>query len=314
VGVSSSLYKVGAMSVGSASDIKLLDVASGDPFPSAPSGSVLLSSAPLSWRGIIVEWHRLAPQELPEHYIDCYGLSISTSPRRVPFGWRNGSGPRDRFVSPGEFHLLTPGDVNAPRWSETWEEVTIVLAPRFVADVVRDGLPPERVELITQRAASDPTVAYYSEAFRAEIAQGAPRGGLYAETLAIGLTLHLLANYGVTKPRTPTPRGKLNAFQLRSVMDFIQDHLEEDVAVLTLAEKAHVSAFHFARQFRATVGLTPHQFVLRQRVQRASRLIKAGKLPLAQVAVQCGFHDQAHLTRVFRSIVGTTPGAYSRRA
>jgi AraC family transcriptional regulator len=86
------------------------------------------------------------------------------------------------------------------------------------------------------------------------------------------------------------------------------------VSLLTLADQAHVSPFHFARQFRATVGLPPHQFVLRQRVQRSLRLIKSGKLPLAQIAVESGFHDQPHFTRAFRRVLGTTPGAYSAPA
>jgi AraC family transcriptional regulator len=94
-------------------------------------------------------------------------------------------------------------------------------------------------------------------------------------------------------------------------VDFILSHLERDVSLLALAEQANVSPFHFARQFRATVGLTPHQFVLRQRVQKSVNLIKSGRLPLAQIAVESGFYDQAHFTRAFQKITGTTPASYS---
>jgi len=74
-----------------------------------------------------------------------------------------------------------------------------------------------------------------------------------------------------------------------------------------------VTPFHFARLFRATVGIPPHQFVLRQRIQKSLTLIKAGKLPLAQIAVESGFHDQPHFIRVFRRLIGTTPAKYSLR-
>jgi AraC family transcriptional regulator len=97
------------------------------------------------------------------------------------------------------------------------------------------------------------------------------------------------------------------------VVDFIETHLDEDVSLLVLARRAEVSPFHFARQFRATVGVTPHQFVLRQRVYKSVRLIKAGALPLAQIALESGFHDQPHFTRAFRKVLGTTPGRYSSR-
>jgi AraC family transcriptional regulator len=70
-----------------ASDITLVDVPTGVPFPVAHSGSVLLSSAPLGWRGIVVEWHRREPREMPEHYLLGYGLAVSTGERPISFGW-----------------------------------------------------------------------------------------------------------------------------------------------------------------------------------------------------------------------------------
>jgi len=123
----------------------------------------------------------------------------------------------------------------------------------------------------------------------------------------------LLAHYGVAKPKAPAPVGKLNAFQLRDVVDYIDAHLHEEVPLLALARQAHVSTFHFARLFRRTVGVPPHQFVLQLRVQRAINLLKAGTVSLAQIAVECGFHDQPHFTRAFRRVTGSTPAAHSRR-
>ena len=67
-----------------ASDIELVDVASGKPFPCGLSGSVLLSSVPLGWRGIIVERHRREAQELQEHYVVGHGIAVSTGDRPIP--------------------------------------------------------------------------------------------------------------------------------------------------------------------------------------------------------------------------------------
>jgi AraC family transcriptional regulator len=296
-----------------ASDIRLVDVTTGQPFPSAPAGCVLLSSAPLNWRGILVEWQRLEPQELPEHYVVGHGMSVSTGKQPIAFGWRDGKRSRDGRVNPGEFHLLTHGELNTPRWLQTFEEVSLVLEPQFVADLVRDGLPAERVEFVTQRSASDATIVRYTEAFRCELESDSPNGRLYADTLTVGFTLHLLSTYAVAKPKIPLPRGKLTAVQLRAVVDFIQSHVADDVSLAVLADQANASPFHFARQFRATVGMPPHQYVLRQRVQKSLRLINARQLPLAQIAVESGFHDQPHFIRAFRKILGMTPTVYSGR-
>jgi AraC family transcriptional regulator len=294
-----------------ASDIRLVDVASGKSFPCGPAGTVLLSSVSLGWRGITVERHRREAEELPEHYVVGHGIALSTGSCPIPFGWKDGSKWRDGKFKPGEFHLVTHGAFNTPRWFQTLDELSLVLDRGFVADVVQDGLPANRIEFEMQRSASDPTIGRYADAFRSELETPSSAGLLYADTLTVGLTLHLLSNYAVAKPKTLRPKGKLNSFQLRSVVDFIQSHLDEDVSVLVLAEQARVSPFHFARQFRATVGLSPHQYVFQQRVQKSVGLIRAGKLPLAQIAVESGFHDQSHLTRAFRKVFGTTPRKFS---
>src|SRR5262249_39257123 len=160
-------------------------------------------------------------------------------------------------------------------------------------------LPGDRIEFATQHSVADAVIARYASAFRAELSADVPIGRLYAETLTVALVLHLLAQYGVAKPKAPAPRGKLNAFQLRAVVDFVAANLSEDLSLIALAREAHVSAFHFARLFRRTVGIPPHQFVLRLRVQRAIGLMNTSTFSLAHVAAESGFHDQSHFTRAF---------------
>jgi AraC family transcriptional regulator len=302
-----SISYVNAPANGRPSELPLIDATNKNRLPHKPA---LLSSVPFGWRGIIVEWHRLKPQEIPEHYVAGHGLAVSTGVEPIPFGWIDGGRRREGRINPGEFHLLTHGELNTPRWLQPFDEISLVLDREFVAHVVREELPADRVEFATQRSTPDAIVARYAEAFRSELETNCGNGLLYADTLTIGLTLHLLSNYGIAKPKGPVPKGKLNSFQLRSVVDFVQSHLEENVSLDILAEQARVSPFHFARQFRATVGVPPHQFVLRQRIQKSIRLMKTGGLPLAQIAVEAGFHDQSHFTRSFRKVLGTTPARY----
>jgi AraC family transcriptional regulator len=291
------------------SAIQLVGLGNTKIFPSAPAGSVLFSSAPLRWHGIIFERQRLEPQDLPEHYVVGHGLTVHMGKQPIPFHWKNGR-RREGVMNPGEFHLLTDGDLNAPGWSQTLDEVSLVLDPRYVADVVGDGSVASDVGFASQRSTPDPVVGRYVEALCSELTTDSPNGLLYVDTLTIGLVLHLLTNYALAQSRVPLPRGKLSRYQLQTVVDFILSHLDHDVPLTTVAEQAHVSAFHFARQFRETVGLTPHQFVLRQRIQKSINLMRAGRLPLAQIAIECGFYDQAHFTRTFQKVTGTTPALY----
>jgi AraC family transcriptional regulator len=290
----------------------LIDAKTGRRFPAAPSGAVLRSSGPVGWRGILVEAHRLEPRELRQHSVIGHGIGVNIGADPITFGMRGGRGWRDRVINPGDSHLLTYGQVNTPRWLGTFEECSMILEPRFVADVVQDGLPAHRIEFVSQRSVADPVLAHCARTFLAELAADMPNGLLYVETITIGLVLHLLANYGVARPKVTAPRAKLNSFQLRAVVDFIQSRLADDIPLLTLAKKAHISPFHFARLFRRTVGLPPHQFVLRLRIHRAMALLRAGRMPLAQIAVACGFHDQPHFIRAFRTVTGATPTQYVR--
>src|SRR5579862_6452518 len=79
----------------------LVDAMTGARFPAAPTGSLLLSSVPLGWRGIIVEWHHLPPQELSQHHVIGHGISVNTGARPVPFGWKGCEGWRDSAINPG---------------------------------------------------------------------------------------------------------------------------------------------------------------------------------------------------------------------
>jgi AraC family transcriptional regulator len=290
----------------------LIDAKTGTLFPAAPLGGLRYTSRPLGWRGVLVESHHLEPAELSQHTVIGHGMSVNMG-ASVPFGWRGGQGWCDRHLRTGESHLLTFGELNTPRWHRTLEELSIILEPQYVANLVQDGLPADRIEFVSQRSVADSTIASCARTLRSELTGETLHGPLYVDAVIIGLILHLLANYGVAKPKVTAPRGKLSSSQLRAVIEFIRSNLADDVSLVALAGQAHLSAFHFARLFHRTVGLPPHQFVLRLRVDRAIALLRGGRMPLAQIALACGFHDQPHFIRAFRTVTSATPTQYIRR-
>src|SRR5260221_7778342 len=155
-----------------ADGIKLVTVAKGETFPAAPVSSIIRSSVPCGWRGIVVEWHHLNPQELPEHYVEGHGITVNVGHRPIPFGWKDDDKRVEGVMNPGQFHLLTHGESNVPRWSSFFDEVSLVLDPRFVAEVAEEGLPSNTVQFVTQRSSVDATIAKYADAFRAELTIG----------------------------------------------------------------------------------------------------------------------------------------------
>jgi AraC family transcriptional regulator len=100
----------------------------------------------------------------------------------------------------------------------------------------------------------------------------------------------------------------LPKYKLRAVIDYIREHLDAELSLDHLAAVTHLSPYHFARLFKNSTGLPPHQYVVARRVERAKELLRQRDgLSLADVAVEVGFSSQSHFTRHFKRLVGVTP-------
>ncbi|MDB5459326.1 MAG: AraC family transcriptional regulator [Caulobacteraceae bacterium] len=112
------------------------------------------------------------------------------------------------------------------------------------------------------------------------------------------------------RPEPWPPRG-LTPDQIGRVTEYMHIELEGAMSLVDLAALIRLSPSHFGRQFKRTMGVPPHQYVIRLRVERAKRLLRQG-LSIKEVAFTCGFASQEHLTRVFKRIVKATPGQFQR--
>jgi transcriptional regulator GlxA family with amidase domain len=108
----------------------------------------------------------------------------------------------------------------------------------------------------------------------------------------------------------PRVRGGLPPAALRRVREYIEAHLDETVSIQALASIATLSTYQFARAFKQSTGVTPHDYLVQCRVRRAEELLACTNLPLAEIAVAVGFADQSHCARRFRERVGISPGSY----
>jgi AraC family transcriptional regulator len=104
----------------------------------------------------------------------------------------------------------------------------------------------------------------------------------------------------------------LLAWQMRRVESHIDEHIEQQIRVADLSGIVDLSEAHFSRAFRLAYGEPPHAYIVRRRVELAAQLMLAGCEPLSEIALKCGFHDQAHLSKQFRQMTGETPAAWRR--
>jgi AraC family transcriptional regulator len=220
-----------------------------------------------------------------------------------------------RHVPPpaGAISLVPAGSPARWRWSGPRDLLAIYLESGLVAQVAAEAfdLDPARLTVPPLDSLELPHLRAAIGAVGAELTTGGAGGRLAAESLANLLAVHLIRH--VLAPRSPA-RGRDGALprgRLRAVVEYIEEHLDAGPTLGQMAAVARVSAYHFARQFKAATGLPPHQYVIARRVERAKQLLQAGTgLSLAEVAADAGFSDQSQLSRHFKRLVGATPGQF----
>lgn len=116
----------------------------------------------------------------------------------------------------------------------------------------------------------------------------------------------------ITRIASPVARGGLAPWQARIVKTHIDTHLDGGLRTKDLAQLVQLSSFHFCRVFRVSFGHSPHAYVTRRRIERAQGLILTTGRTLGEIALDCGFADQAHFTKIFRRLCGESPGEWRR--
>jgi AraC family transcriptional regulator len=172
-----------------------------------------------------------------------------------------------------------------------------------------DGINGE-VELRGTAKLVDPRVGALVAAVNAERIAGFPSGRLFLDSVEQALAAVLVDGHAVRRRSVKTHRGGLAPARLRRVVELVHAKIEDEVTLDELAESAGLSTAHFSQMFRKSTGESPHQFVLRRRVERAKELLRAAEARVLDVAVACGFKTQQHFARVFRRVCGASPTEY----
>jgi len=157
----------------------------------------------------------------------------------------------------------------------------------------------------------DPVVRHLLASILPAAAKPEEAHPLFLDHVALALTAHLAHRYGALPARPAAYRGGLAKWQERRVKELIRE-AKDELPLSRLADECGLSVRHFIRAFKQSTGITPHRWLLKDRVDRALGLLQRSALPLHAIALECGFADQSHFTRVFTGFVGMSPGAWRR--
>jgi AraC family transcriptional regulator len=175
--------------------------------------------------------------------------------------------------------------------------------------VCSDGAYGE-VALRPTRKFADPRLSAMVAAVHAEMAAGFPSGRLFLDSVEQAMAVALFNGHAVRHRPVQISRGGLGPARLRRIREFVQAKMEDELSLDEMAQSVGLSTAHFARMFRKSTGETPHQFVLRQRLERAKAMLRAPDARVLDVAVACGFKTQQHFAQVFRDVWGVSPTEY----
>lgn len=271
------------------------------------------SSANLSWRGFSLEHYRLPDNSASgKKCFNCHILAVlhkgSFKETVGAKGWRS-----PVVHCPGDL-VFYPAHFSSSASDATGVNQTILyLEPFFVEGIARDLIVGERIEITPQPKFNDDFVKDAAKHLLAEVESGGATGTLYAESLMIALAARMIKNYSTARILSHEYKGGLAKHKLRLTVEFINEHLSEKLSLSALAALCDLSQFHFAKAFKLSTGLTPHNYVTQQRIERAKRMLAGTDKTIAEIAFSLGFADQSHFTKTFRRLNGVSPMFYRQQ-
>jgi AraC family transcriptional regulator len=185
--------------------------------------------------------------------------------------------------------------------------------PRQTLDQLQAELGGAKVDMFRyeQGGTTDPVLYHLAHAMLPALQRPDMANRLFVDHLLLAMCGHALQHYGRVRPASGKPSASLTPVQLRLAKELIASQLGNDLSVQRMAQECSLSRSHFSRAFKQATGVAPHTWLLHMRVERAkSMLLEQPLIPMARVALECGFADQPHLTRMFTRHVGQTPRAW----
>ena len=267
--------------------------------------NVYFSSASAPWRDLLrVE---RCVKALESTAVDLLWTGIGLVQSEGAFHYRfDGEPLRSVALKRGDLWLYAQGTTLYVSMPLPVELTQVQIAPRVVTAVAEELRRPSRAigNGLTHAEELNDMVA----CLEAEVQNGYPGGRLFGEEFAYAFAGRLVCR--ADAPPSALPERALHRRKLGAVLDYIHAHPTEELGLEELARMARLSPFHFSRLFKISTGLTPHQYVLRWRVEESKRLLRHSTMEIADIAQRLRFSDQSHFTALFRRLTGATPGRW----
>jgi AraC family transcriptional regulator len=187
--------------------------------------------------------------------------------------------------------------------------------PRAALDAIADDANATRIGDLSYEpgaGVNDVTISRLGSLLLPALGHPDQANPLFVDYVLLAVGVHIAETYGGMRPVSRQVRGGLAPWQERRAREFLLANIKRGVTLKEVARECGLSLGHFSHAFRRTLGVAPHKWLIEQRVVLSKDKLRDDGLSLSDVAIECGFSDQSHLTRIFRQRVGVSPGTWRR--
>jgi AraC family transcriptional regulator len=266
----------------------------------------LLSSEEVGWKNLGLIYELEPAGEMPGAIASSHVLIVPLGEFQASFQIEGQS--QQEEYRPGDVALIPAGSFfPTVQVDRDVPLIDLFLPPDALLKAM--GESATKVELRSQFKVQDPLIQQIALALKTELATAREDSQLYADSMATALGAHLLRHYGV-KNTVKEYRGGLTNYQLKIVIEYIQEHLDHDLNLDLLASLINISPHYFACLFKQSTGTSPHKYITNCRLEKSQVLLRQNDLAIAYICQEVGFKNQSHFTRVFRQKYHITPKSY----
>jgi AraC family transcriptional regulator len=272
-------------------------------FDAAPVGPLSPSSS------LLVERRDLEPISWQSHFLQDQLLHCFMKPAVIRFSLKDAAIVKIPVAS-GEAVFCPRKEWHNIRWNEMISVLSIRIPDSAIMEAARERLTERSLEIVPKQVVADDRLTHLLFALDAERARGYSAGKLFVDCIESALANILLTSFNTFAPRSIPGKGGLAPHALRRVVEFMHANMSKQVGLKDLADCAGLSLSHFSFQFRASTNQSPHQYMLRLRIERSKELLTDSRLSVLDVGLEVGFRNQQHFATVFRNSVGVPPSVY----
>jgi AraC family transcriptional regulator len=256
--------------------------------------------------------YQLPPMETPFFVVPYHAFSMALSDLPSLELSTDGLTFQPNPIVTGEWIFIPQNEISGSRWSHDSLCLHVYLQPTFVSNLISTNFAAEDVLFKPLIGCQDPIVKNLLELFKQEFALNGLTDLLYTEALATALSLHLIRTYADRQPLRTIYEVYSHQSQLNEVIEYINQNLARELTVQALAERAQLSISVFAHSFKKIMGISPYQFIITQRLERAVKLLldRDANLPIAAICQMCGFFSPSVFATRFRQKYGISPTKY----